>query len=475
MDAVELVGLDIGGNDAVDLLASDASTARALFDGVPAARLLARARAGRDERDLIVKDTQSQPSFTYDAIVANVCGLPATVARVRAAVARHARVASTEGSLAADDTTIATLVFAVAIAPAPDASMSEAFIESTTKGLQVTAMLEIAQSMDALRQGATTYDARLDRSDPRGPLFEACVRLATVAQVGPVPASRLVGAKRLLARVGFSLLEPGPRLYPPAIDAELPRRLRRMVALDRAVLEALSKRDPRDLAATIARIDTTDPQSGNPPSGNPASLRLDTLVADIAALVKHGGAIVLAVSSNVPEPAAQPDARVGSRPSWLPHDWDSPQAAVSLAMALEKGNTTVPRAFALVQRGGDGALDAIGAEMLNTEAHAFASAAFAEILARRARTRDITRLITYFAIAPEPSLAARTLSACAAPELPAMLRHWLESMLPQDGSSVPRRSEPSSSAARVSAYVEALRPHRALFEAVKPLLDRIGR
>src|ERR1700729_3594925 len=103
MDAVELVGLDIGGNDSVDLLASEASTARALFDGVPAARLLARVRAGRDERDLIVKDTQSQPSFTYDAIVANVCRLPATVARVRSAVARQARAASIEGSLSADD------------------------------------------------------------------------------------------------------------------------------------------------------------------------------------------------------------------------------------------------------------------------------------------------------------------------------------------------------------------------------------
>ena len=473
MDAVELVGLDIGGNESVDLLASDASTARALFDGVPAARLLARVRAGRDERDLIVKDSQSQPSFTYDAIVANVCGLPATVARVRAAVARQARAASIEGSLNADDATIATLVFAVAITPAPDASMSEAFIESTTKGLQVTAMLEIAQSLDALRQGATAYDARLMQPDPRGALFEACIRLATVAHVGPIPAARLYGAARKLARAGFPLLEEGPSIYPPAIDAELPRRSRRMASLDRTALEALARRDPRDLAATIARIDAVkdaSPQSGNPPSGNPAALRLDTLVADIAALAKHGGAIVLAVVPRIPETNAQPSS---ARPSWLPHDWDSPQAAVSLALALEKGNTTVPRAFALVQRGGDGALDAIGAEMLNTEAHPFASAAFAEILARRARTRDITRLITYFAIAPEPSLAARTLSACAAPELPAMLRHWLESMLPQDGSSVPRRTEPSSSAARVSTYVEALRPHRALFEAVRPVLDRI--
>ncbi len=473
MDAVELVGLDIAANDAVELLASDPSTARALFDGVPAARLLARARAGRDERDLLVADTKSQPAFTFDAIVANVCGTTNAVARVRSAIARQARAASVEGPIAADDTTIATLVFAVAIAPSPDASMAEAFVESTTKGLQVAAMMEIAQSMEALRQGATSYDARLMQPDPRGALFEACVRLAASAHFGPVPASRLLDASRTLQRAGFVLLTPGTALFPPAIEAERPRRARRMVALDRPTLEELSKRDPRDLAATIARIDQTRinlKETQPPQQGGPLSLRLDTLLADVAALVKHPGALVLAVAPNVPETTTQPSS---ARPSWLPHDCDSPQAAVSLAVALEKGNTTVPRAFALVQRGGDAALDAIGAEMLNTEAHPFASAAFAEILARRARARDVTRLITYFAIAPEPSLAARTLSACTAPERPSMLRRWLESMLPQDGSSVPRRSEPTSSAARVSADVEALRPHRALFEAVRPLLERI--
>jgi hypothetical protein len=474
MDAVELAGLDIAANDAVELLATDASTARALFDGVPAARLLARARASRDERDLLVADTKSQPAFTFDAIMANVCGSTNAVARVRTAVARQARAASIDNPLAADDATIATLVFAVAIAPAPDASMSEAFVESTTKGLQVAAMMEIAQSMEGLRQGATAYDARLMQPDPRGALFEACLRLAASARFGPVPASRLLDAAKRLQRAGLSLLKAGPALFPPAIDAELPRRSRRMVALDRAGLEELAKRDPRDLAATIARIDQTrvDLKQTQPPQSGagPFSLRLDTLLADLAALAKHAGVIVLAVAPNVPETTTQPSS---ARPSWLPHDWDSPQAAVSLAVALERGNATVPRAFALVQRGGDIALDAIGAEMLNLEAHPFASAAFAEILARRARARDVTRLITYFAIAPEPSLAARTLSACTAPELPAMLRRWLESMLPQDGSSIPRRSEPSSSAARLQNYVEALRPHRALFEAVRPLLSRI--
>ncbi len=390
MDAVELAGLDVAANDAVELLATDPSTARALFEGVPAARLLARARAGRDERDLLVADTKSQPSFTYDAIVANVCGATPSVARVRAAVARQARAASIEGPLAADDATIATLVFAVAISPSPDASMAEAFVESTTKGLQVAAMMEIAQSMDALRQGVTAYDARLMQPDPRGPLFETCLRLGASARFGPVPAGRLLEASRRLQRAGFVLLKAGPTVFPPSIDAELPRRTRRMAALDRAALEALAKRDPRDLATALARVDAAG-------EGAPMSLRLDTLLADVAELVKHAGALVVAVVAQVPEAAAQTSSQ---RPSWLPDAWGTPQAAVTLAMALERGNATVPRAFALVQRGGDVALDAIGAEMLNVEAHAFASQAFAEILARGARARDVTRLITYFAISP---------------------------------------------------------------------------
>jgi hypothetical protein len=472
MDSVELAGLDMAKGDAVELLATDLSTARAFFEGVPAARLLARVRAGRDERDLLVADTKSQPSFTFDAIVANVCQLPPAVARVRAAVARQARAASVEGPLTTDDVTIASLVFAVAIAPAPDASMAEAFIESTTKGLRVTAMLEIAQGMESIRQGAAPYDARLADPDPRGALFEACVRLMAVARVGPIPASRLLEASRRLSRAGLALLKPGPALFPPAIDAELPRRSRHMVLIDRETLEAVAKRDPRELAGALARIEPVNLRDTSPPTTGPLSLRLDTLLADVATLVENPGVLVLAVAPSIPDTSAQPEA--SARPSWQPHGWDSPQAALTLASALERGNATVPRAYALVQRGGDVALDAVGAEMLNVEAHAFASAAFAEILARKARARDVTRLITYFAIAPEPSLAARTLAACPAPELPSMLRSWLESMLPQDGSSVPLRSEPTSSAARISACIEALRPYTALFEAVSPLLDRIG-
>lgn len=333
-------------------------------------------------------------------------------------------------------------------------------------------MLELAQMMQTFREGVAPYDARLTEADPRGPIFEACIRLTASARIGPMPVVRLVDASRKLSRAGLALLKPGPALFPPAIEADLTRRSRRMVAVDRPTLEALAKRDPRDLAGTIARIEPVNLKDTSPPGTGPAALRLDSLLADVATLVTHAGVLVLAVVPNVPDTGTQPEPL--ARASWHPQDWSSPHAALMLASALERGNATLPRAYALVQRGGDAALDAIGAEMLNVEAHAFASAAFAEILARRARARDITRLITYFAIAPEPSLAARTLAACNAPELPMMLRSFLESMLPQDGSQVPRRTEPTSSAARLSQCIQALRPHRALFEAVRPLLERIG-
>jgi hypothetical protein len=114
------------------------------------------------------------------------------------------------------------------------------------------------------------------------------------------------------------------------------------------------------------------------------------------------------------------------------------------------------------------ALDAISAEMLLVATHPFASAAFAEILARGARPRDVIRLVTYFAIAPDPAPAARALAVCTAPELPRVLSAWLEAMLPQ------AEDDPSTSGAeRVTACVAALKPYPPLYRAVQPLLSRL--
>jgi hypothetical protein len=128
-----------------------------------------------------------------------------------------------------------------------------------------------------------------------------------------------------------------------------------------------------------------------------------------------------------------------------------------------------------VWRGGGPALDAIGAEMLRVPLHSAASDAFAEILARSGRPRDVIRLVTYFAITPDPDAAARSLNACGAPELPAVLRAWLEAMLPSDGTTPPDGDDPStSSAARLHACVSSLAPYPHLYAAVRPLLVRVS-
>jgi hypothetical protein len=147
-----------------------------------------------------------------------------------------------------------------------------------------------------------------------------------------------------------------------------------------------------------------------------------------------------------------------------------------LASALERGATTAPRARSVILRGGDPALDAIGAEMLNVAAHPFASAVFADILGRASRERDVVRLVSYFAIAPDVANAAHALATSNRREVPMVLRAWLESILPADGTNAPPAepgSDPDLSAsARLMRCVAALAPYPHLHAAVKPLLQR---
>jgi hypothetical protein len=146
-------------------------------------------------------------------------------------------------------------------------------------------------------------------------------------------------------------------------------------------------------------------------------------------------------------------------------------AAQQIASALERGATTAPRARALLLRTGPVALDAVGREMLEVSAHPYASAVFAETLATASRERDVVRLVTYFAIAPDPAPAAHALSLCRAAEVPGVLRAYLESMLPADGGLTPIGD---GGGARIAACIGALRPYPHLFEAVEPLLSRIS-
>jgi hypothetical protein len=208
------------------------------------------------------------------------------------------------------------------------------------------------------------------------------------------------------------------------------------------------------MAATLARMD-------------PAAVdgaQLATFLADLARLLEHEGMVVAALLA--PDPAEADELRASS-PPLHPTEWTASTAA-ALANALERGTTTFPRVREAAVRGGEAALDAIGAEMLDVGGHAMASAAFAEILSVSERPRDVLRLVTYFAIAPDPVPAARALGACAAAELPRVLGAWLDAMLPHDSDDAPE-----ASAARVTACIASLKPYPQLYSAVRPLLSRL--
>jgi hypothetical protein len=459
--------LELHPTDRVELLVADASIARAFFEGIPVARILGRVRLAYDERDVT---NRSDATSSWDALTGRLVGQSVeTKERLKKWVARHTRVAVDEGALQASDSLVATLVLAVASSVDADASLTEIF---PARGVA-------AQAPDVMvARACATFDARLGlpNGDARAPMFEACVRLATRAQLGPLPWQRLRdSAERLRGpELALTLLRTAKgSLFPRPVDSEIARTERRMSRLDRTQLDALVAKDPHELAAAVVRIDNASGASAKRPRD---SARLDTLIADLARLLSNEGALVLAISPFEPslDDDELPSGR-DSRPSWQPYDWVSADAATGLADALEKGTTTTPRVRAVVLGGGAPALDAIGAEMLHAALHPFASAAFAEILAYSGRPRDVMRLVTYFAVAPDPAPAARALSFCTAPELPRVLSAWLEAMLPSDGEMAPSGDDPdTSSAARLTACVASLAPYPHLYRAVRPLLQRVS-
>jgi hypothetical protein len=275
--------------------------------------------------------------------------------------------------------------------------------------------------------------------------------------IGPLAWENVLAMTAQLERLelGVALLGETPAtIFPRRVDDEIATGDRRMTALDRAPLDALVAKDPRKLAATIGRA------GGRTGEG----ARLATFLADLGRLLAHQGTVVAALLA--PAPPDSEDA-ADSEPSWIPVEW-TPSTAALLADALERGATTVPRVRAAAIRGGEAALDAIGAEMLDVGVHASASAAFADILSRSGRPRDVLRLVTYFAIAPDPVPAARALGACAAAELPRVLGAWLDAMLPHDDDD-----SHDASAARVTACIASLKPYPRLYRAVRPLLERL--
>lgn len=433
-------------------IAVDLGVARAFWEGVPTARLLARVRLDRDERDLVGLAARASgadlPSSSWDVLLARLLAeSPPAFERVKRSVARHGRAASDEGPIAASDEVIAALVHVLLSASDPEADASPA-----------EGCAERAPLPPEVGRACARLDPRLadPRADPRAAAFEACVLLTSFSRSKPAAAVLFPSLAEIVSPAPFYPLVADSSPTASAMDAgaDVPDRDRRMVLVNRDAL---------------ARVVT-------------GSDRLQPLVAKVLA---HRGALVAipltAPMSTLDVPPVPPS-------SWLPVEFASRESAARLASALERGATTAPRARALILRGGDAALDAVGAEMLDVEAHPFASAVFADILGRQSRERDVVRLVSYFAIAPDPAPAAHALAVCTAPEVATVLKAWLESLVrdstaggpPAPASPSPAAPPPSepgaplSARARFAISVAALSPYPHLAAAVKPLVAKVS-
>ena len=444
-------GLEPKVGDRVELRVVDASLANAFFEGIPAARLLARAR--------LAVDADSQGSSWDDRMATLLGAGSSAVERVRRAVGRHVRVARNEGPLEADDATLAVLAMSVA---------SDGFDSERDASLAEIAPLgtDAAPCNPVLVRACAEYDDRLGApgADKRAPAFEACIRLASRAVLGPLPWERVraLAAQLERAEIGVSFQADGrTSMFPPGVDDAATGVDRRVSTVDRGPLDVLVAIDPRRLGQAVWR---TEQAAGE------TTVHLATFLADLTRLLAHEGTLVAAIAPRETPGGDAPDSLHGGSTatagSWMPVEWNASTAA-AMAEALERGATTFARVRAAAARGGEPALDAMGAEILRAGGHAFANAAFAEILAKSARPRDVVRLVTYFAIAPDPGLAAHALGSCVASELPRVLGAWLEAMLPQDGDEAPE-----STAARVSACIASLKPYPHLYQAVVGLRSR---
>jgi hypothetical protein len=459
--------------DEVELTVVDLGVARALWEGVPIGRLLARVRLHRDERDLIDLDLRASgvdfaEASSWDIALARLlASTPASLDRVKRAIARHARAASDQGPLAAGDVVIAQLVHSLLSSSDADASPAEGAAEA----LPIDEPVRVACARTDERLGRTS-------GDRRAAPFEACLELAKRASAPAWPLDALDDVLGALAAVKNGDIRDGsyPKradlpavlsassavLYPWGDEGDVPIHDRRACLLDRASIERVLLLPERELAAVVTRAAPLYPD-----------LPIAKTSSDVStALAKHGTLLLVATR----EPRSQREAPRVPPASWQPADLDATEAALALASALERGSITAPRARSLLIGGGDPALDAIGKEMLNVAAHPFASAVFAELLAPFARERDVVRLVTYFAIAPDPAAAAHALSLCNAREVVStVLKAWLETMLPTDGALAEPGSDPETSvSARVGLCIAALRPYPGLYDVVQPLLSRLS-
>lgn len=423
------------GEDEVELTVVDLGVARALWEGVPIGRLLARIRLFRDERDLVEESDRAsgaELNASWDVLIARLlASSPHSLDRVKRAIARHARAASDEGATRASDPAVAALVYALLSAGDADASCAEGAAEAGVVDESVV-------------QACSRFDDRFARAKGfRAVAFEACLELAKIASVPAWPLSTYESV------VPGMCAAPG-QLYPWMGEDEIDPSERRAVMVDRVPMET----------ALIAPIRSS-------------TMNARLMMEASEALTKHGAMLLIATR----EPRSSRAVAVSLPPnSWQPPGPGEAFNAATLADALERGSLTAPRARVVLNHGGDQALDAIGKEMLEVSAHPFASAIFAEILAPVARERDVVRLVSYFAIAPDPSAAAHALDLCANREVVGtVLRTWLETMLPTDGVVLEPGADPdTSTGARVASCIAALKPYPALYQCVRPLLRRLS-
>ncbi|MEO7112593.1 MAG: hypothetical protein ABI183_19260, partial [Polyangiaceae bacterium] len=208
-----MTDLNVGGEHQVELLVVDLSRARAFYEGVPSARLLARVQLSRQNE-----------MATWDALLARLVGDDhEALERVRRALITHASAANDEGPLVAPDGVVAALVLAVS-RESGDASLGETF-SATRPGKR--------QDSETAIDTCATYDERLGASgtDLRIPMFEACVRLATVASAGPWPVLRFIETAQQIAdaEVGGSWSrEEEARFFPYGVEGGVSAKMSRI-------------------------------------------------------------------------------------------------------------------------------------------------------------------------------------------------------------------------------------------------------
>src|SRR4051812_11479261 len=163
------------GEDEVELTVVDLGVARALWEGIPVGRLLARIRLYRDERDLVAevdRASGAELDASWDVLIARLLAAsPHALDRVKRAVARHARAASDEGAAHVSDPSVAALVYALLSAGDADASCAEGAAEAGPVDESVVV-------------ACSRFDERFSRAKGfRAVAFEACLELAKIAAV----------------------------------------------------------------------------------------------------------------------------------------------------------------------------------------------------------------------------------------------------------------------------------------------------